>query len=247
MFMLWCRRGRGLTPLWNWRSAWLSRHPVNRGLGHHSMNISIPSRFRCSRNQPSAKCGAGHGFHPISATSPLWNWRSAWLSRHPVNRGLGRHRVLHLLLHRRLNTCRIVNPCPSSLANRSLCHTCKCTTIPLSTPRGLRTYVGSVADACAGLAAAQCADLAALAKIDSVGTPVLTCRIVNPCPSSLANRSLCHTCKCTTIPLSTLLDLRLPNVLIWLRLRRLILLEHVEVLLLRQGLALLTGRFSLAA
>ena len=34
------------------------------------------------------------------------------------------------------------------------------------------------------------------------------------------------------------LDLRLPNVLIWLRLRRLILLEHVEVLLLRQGLAL---------
>lgn len=35
MFMLWCRRGRGLTPLWNWRSAWLSRHPVNRGLGRH--------------------------------------------------------------------------------------------------------------------------------------------------------------------------------------------------------------------
>lgn len=34
----------------------------------------------------------------------------------------------------------------------------------------MRTYVGSVADACAGLAAAQCADLAALAKIDSVGT-----------------------------------------------------------------------------
>lgn len=35
---------------------------------HHSMNISIPSRSRCSRSQPSAEYASEYGFHSINAT-----------------------------------------------------------------------------------------------------------------------------------------------------------------------------------
>ena len=42
------------------------------------------------------RCGRGRGL------APLWNWWPAWLPWYPVDRGLRRHRVLHMLLHWRL-------------------------------------------------------------------------------------------------------------------------------------------------